>query len=67
MKNSEWISVKDRLPDCDENVLAYNPESGGIYLAYFNGISWVLVDLYETIFLHPTHWMYLPDAPEVEG
>lgn len=61
---SEWIKCSERLPDCDENVLVYNPESGCIDMAYFNGTSWVLAYLYK-VYLHPTHWMYLPDAPEV--
>jgi hypothetical protein len=64
---SPWISVKDRLPDDDENVLAYNSESGDIDMAWYNGEEWILEDLYEIEYLHPTHWMPLPDAPEVEG
>lgn len=63
---SAWISVKDRLPDVDENVLAYDSESGCIDMAYYRENKWVLMDLYEIEYLHPTHWMPLPDAPEVE-
>ena len=62
-----WISVEERLPDVDENVLVYNSESGDMDMAYYNGNAWVLQDLYEIEYLHPTHWMPLPDAPEVEG
>jgi hypothetical protein len=64
---SAWISVKDRLPDDDENVLAYNSESGDIDMAWYNGYKWFLEDTFECVELHPTHWMPLPDAPEVEG
>lgn len=66
MVKNEWISVKDRLPEEDEFVLAYNAESGDMDMAWYNGEAWVLVDLYESEYLHPTHWMPLPDAPEVE-
>ena len=63
---SAWISVKDRLPDDSENVLVCFSKLGGIDMAYYNGNAWVLVDLYEYKYLHPTHWMPLPDAPEVD-
>lgn len=63
---SAWIKCSDRLPDSDDNVLAYDSESGSIDMAYYKGNAWVLVDLYEIEYLHPTHWMPLPDAPEVE-
>lgn len=64
---SAWISVKERLPDGDDDVLAYNAESGRIDMAYYRENEWFLEDLYEIEYLHPTHWMPLPDAPEVEG
>lgn len=66
MKKNKWIRCEDRLPDGDDNVLAYNSESGSIDMAYYNGNAWVQVDLYEILYLHPTHWIPLPDAPEVD-
>jgi hypothetical protein len=64
---SAWISVKDRLPEDGKNVLAYDSESGSIDMAYYSENEWFLEDLYEIEYLHPTHWMRLPDAPEMEG
>ena len=29
---SDWISVKDRLPDPDEKVIVYNAENDGTFL-----------------------------------
>ena len=62
----EWISVKDRLPEDDSDVLAYLRvgEEGRIYPAnYAKGVWW------DCIFNTPatkttTHWMPLPSAPE---
>lgn len=56
---SEWISVKDRLPE-DGDVLVFDGISIGI-LVFENEVFWE--DDYPT---HPTHWMPLPDPPRVE-
>ena len=64
----EWISVKDRLPEDDSDVLAYsrNGEEGRIYPANYAKGVW-----FDCIFTTPatdttTHWMPLPQPPKGE-
>ena len=64
----EWISVKDRLPEDDSDVLAYsrNGEEGRIYPANYAKGVW-----FDCIFTTPvpdttTHWMPLPEPPKKE-
>lgn len=73
VKPPKWISVKDRLPEADgEVVLAcYQPRKPNyIFFAYFNG-SWAIYQPTEDglLYSHPvrvSHWMPLPEPPEVE-
>ena len=64
----EWISVKDRLPEDDSDVLAYsrNGEEGRIYPANYAKGVW-----FDCIFTTPatdttTHWTTLPEPPKGE-
>ena len=64
----EWISVKDRLPEKSGDYLAFTEKGIFIVLSYsemhraFNAYDWC-----ENITpIRCTHWMPLPDAPEVE-
>ena len=64
----EWISVEDRLPEDDSDVLAYsrNGEEGRIYPANYAKGVW-----FDCIFTTPatdttTHWMPLPEMPKGE-
>ena len=64
----EWISVDDRLPEDDSDVLAYsrNGEECRIYPANYAKGVW-----FDCIFTTPatdttTHWMPLPQPPKGE-
>ena len=73
---TDWISVKERLPDSSSLwVLFYAKDSG-----MFGGVKygWMRPDSYGVAFWHPplgvpvyradqvTHWMPLPDPPKEE-
>lgn len=72
----QWISVKDRMPNCNGCYLVFRPhyydeDHGAVTLCYFDGTdTWHDDDRvnFERI-LSPTditHWMPLPEPPEVE-
>lgn len=56
-----WVSVKDRLPNFEQPVLAYSGEELGIGFAYLDGDGKWYGDCGDV-----THWMPLPAPPEVE-
>jgi hypothetical protein len=60
---SEWISVEDRLPEINEEVLIY--PSGWIMCGSFDGETWVDEDRVNPVF-HVTYWMPLPMPPKEE-
>ena len=74
---SEWISVKDRLPEEFDDVLIVTV-SGRISIAYLHSYNkeniidyknWAITDSEEgnTIpFVRVTHWMPLPKSPNLE-
>ena len=67
----QWISVKDRLPEDNVNVLIKHESDTGpataplIWIAFFNSEfnkwSTYWLDLSKV-----THWMPLPEAPKIE-
>lgn len=71
---NEWISVKDRLPDADDKVLAYYGYDHGDGIS--NQMFMSVLDYYATDehphFQHAnagfglivTHWMELPPPPK---
>lgn len=60
----QWISVKDRMPEPNTEVLIFIPDGGKGFICtdeICHG-DW-LVFTAESI----THWCYLPEPPESEG
>ncbi len=61
----QWISVKDRLPEDGQDVLAC--VNGQVLISYVHGMKgfsseWGLAENGETIW--PSHWMPLPEPPK---
>ena len=62
---SEWISVKDRLPEVRIIVLAYAAQTNGIYFAFRERDSENFVNYDSGYYLNTvTHWMPLPKPPK---
>lgn len=61
---SEWISVKDRLPEKLNKVLVAH--HNGITIAYYYNNSWVGKQGKKHYLSSVTHWMPLPERPEGE-
>ena len=65
---SEWISVKDRLPEKDDTYLVYIvannvPKDKGITTLRYTNLSKRFI--YEDVYLFTvTHWMPLPEPPK---
>ena len=67
----EWISVKDRLPDNADSVIACmkDNKTGDVYVgeAYYSIYSkeWMLGDIQASFYNYTiTHWMPMPKLPE---
>lgn len=70
--NGKWILVADKLPAKDATVLGYDSFYGGLRLVAYDGHSktddgrpW-LQDIHGGDDYYITHWMALPDIPNVE-
>ena len=68
--SNNWISVKDRLPEDDKDVLVYNSRSKEIIIASYNSNYDEWDNLYNYYDYLPvdviTYWQPLPELPEVE-
>lgn len=63
----EWIKCSERLPEKSKNVLVANRRGKqyDIDKAWWNGLYFDRCG--KKPYWNVTHWMPLPDAPEVEG
>ena len=67
LKEREWISVKDRMPDVHFNVLVY---CGGdeYHIARIDKyLRWYVEDGDYQLENEPEMWIQLPEPPESEG
>ena len=58
----KWFSVKDRLPNIADNVLAYRDDDEWQVICFFTTDGRFIVDL-DTEAHAITHWMPLPEPP----
>lgn len=64
---ARWIPVEERLPDIGVSVLCSSPEPPGedrVWIWQREQYEWYFPDANEMG--TPTHWMPLPEPPEVE-
>lgn len=61
---SEWISVKERLPERFEPVLVCREKNGSPYVEQGHKDVGEWWKVYGTRTKHITHWMPLPEPPE---
>ena len=61
---SEWISVSERLPEVDGIVLASN--GSDVSACFFKQYDKFFRHLDDYFYWKPTHWMPLPEPPEVK-
>lgn len=62
----QWIPVEERLPEPGETVLVWHHgEAQMAWLNHFtNGVAYFVRDTHYNF--EPTHWMPLPEPPEVK-
>lgn len=66
IEESEWISVKERLPDDFCVVLVYCPQFDNIYRVFRESDAWHQFSTSDILMQAVTHWRPLPKAPESE-
>lgn len=60
-----WIPVIERMPEKDALVLVHTAMDGN-HVASFDGEAWFCNYGGEWLFPNVTHWMPLPEPPEVK-
>ena len=64
----EWISVKERLPECGKEVLIYwrntSQKAEHFEITHYEGDHWFLLDNTGRPWIEVVAWMLLPDPPK---
>lgn len=61
---SEWISVKDRLPEYDHDCIVANINEGSVYVGCYVEDRWKYKgEKHENPWRNVTHWMPFPSLP----
>lgn len=63
-EQSPWISVKERLPNNDENIFYTNHLSGALGVGFYVDEKWYQAYTGEDIY-GITHWMPIPSFDEI--
>lgn len=76
-KQSEWISVEDRLPESQVMVIGYTPCDGYMFVGFYQKVDSPYLKSYWNVITamrstrkmtkKVTHWMPLPEPPEMKG
>jgi len=66
LDRNQWISVKDRMPKKAGRYITYEAKNGFIYLSWFTKDREGFYERSGIPIFGVTHWMPLPERPEVE-
>lgn len=62
----QWTECSDELPDSERTVITYAPDSNEpVWPGYHDGEQWVDINGQTIDDATVTHWMDLPEPPEV--
>lgn len=64
--NNGWISVTDRIPDTDRDIIIYS-EKKGACCGWYSPFLQVWYGTEAAKIESVTHWRELPDPPRIEG
>ena len=59
-----WISVKDRLPDTDRDIIMF-PKTREVCCGWYSPALRIWHDMNATAIESVTHWRELPDPPRM--
>lgn len=71
---TKWISIKDKLPNVGEHVLAFGLEDENVHddgpsfkIVFYDGKNFVSDHFCEQSYRHVTHWTALPNRPIIDN